>query len=123
VLILKLNNVRLYRKVYAANQPAINKREGEEEDGGRGGITYSTLLKCACAVAQCVFVLLGCCARCNENLSLRRSSRTMKSIITLILLSFVLCALAIPPPIWPASWSAQWKFVYSDNGSFIDGTY
>eukprot|EP00026_Physarum_polycephalum_P016515 Phypoly_transcript_17437.p1 GENE.Phypoly_transcript_17437~~Phypoly_transcript_17437.p1 ORF type:complete len:215 (+),score=30.60 Phypoly_transcript_17437:98-742(+) len=46
----------------------------------------------------------------------------MKGIVVLaVLSSLVLCALSIPPPIWPATWSSQWKFVYSTNGSAIDG--
>ena len=43
-------------------------------------------------------------------------------LITVITLSLVVCITSIPPPVWPATWSSQWRFVYSDNGSYIDGT-
>lgn len=28
---------------------------------------------------------------------------------------------SVDPPVWPLTWSSQWKYVYSSNGSYIDG--
>jgi len=48
----------------------------------------------------------------------------MKIILCLVLVATVIVAALTqnpPPPIWPLLWSAQWKLVYSNNASYING--